>query len=89
MSDGTIGNYADFSGIQFKIQSQSVITDAKSGKKIQSNVAAREDGVGKITITCTRTGTCECKVEGTVDTNTGVVTWRCSCEQCSAEVVYS
>jgi hypothetical protein len=88
LPDGMVGNYAMFSGIKFNVEAQSVVTDVKSGRQIQESASARVADDGKVKITCSRTGTCECKVEGTVDTNTGIVKWGCCCEQCSAEVVH-
>jgi hypothetical protein len=91
LSNGEKGNFASFTGVKFRVISQSVITDMATAEQLSTGEALEslEGGNGgKITITCSRTGTCECKVQGTVNTNTGVVTWGCSCEQCSATVTY-
>ena len=88
ISSGETGNFASFSGIRFKISSQSITTDYPTAQYLSGNAEAQNADAGKITITCTRNGTCECKVQGTVDTNTGIVTWGCSCEQCTATVTY-
>ncbi len=88
IANGATGNFAIFEGVKFNIQSQSIVTDTKTGKYLTSGETAKSNG-GSIKIICNRTGDCECRVEGTLDTNTGIATWRCSCEQCSATITYS
>jgi hypothetical protein len=86
--EGISSNYAVFNGVKFKIVSQSIKTDVNTSNDL-SSLENSMLSTAKIKIVCSRIGTCECKVEGTVDMNTGIITWRCSCEQCAAEVTTS
>jgi hypothetical protein len=81
LQDGTAGSYGIFSGVRYRLAQPHQLS-------VMANYQDESMAVdGKISITCE--GTCNCKMSTTINTDTGVITVDCGCNNCSAQVKQS
>ncbi len=80
LEDGTTGNYGIFSEVSFAVAPGSV-----SDLAVRKTVDPIE--AGRVTITCVKKGSCECRLSATINTDTGVITVSCGCSTCNVTVV--
>ena len=91
LNDGTIGNYAIAEGTNFTIDATSVST-RKPAKKTNDNTVLADDASNRVTLVCQKApgSTCECKIQGVIDASTGVITWKCNCQNdCEMVIIIS
>ena len=91
LSDGTVGNYATVQDVNFTIASPAVST-RKPAKKTNDNSVLADESSSKVTLLCQKVpgSTCDCKIQGIIDLSTGVITWKCSCQNdCEMVVIIS
>lgn len=80
LQNGTAGSFGIFKGVKYKL--------AQPGELfISNNGEVQSSADGKISISCS--GTCNCKMTTTINTETGVITVDCGCNNCSATVTQS
>lgn len=82
LSNGTIGNYASVSEVNYNIDPQSI----SSLVKIETPTIGNQLKVDRSSIKITCNGTCGCCVTGSFDTETGQMTFGCSCSSCTCTV---
>ena len=81
LQDGITGSFGIFSGVKYKLAQPDEFSIMAN---YQDESMAAD---GKISITCE--GNCNCKMSTTINTETGVITVDCGCNNCSAKVSQS
>lgn len=82
LSDGSTGNYATVSDTRFATTSPSVGTTPETAEVFAAAMETGDDTGSRVSFICMRIGACDCRIQGVVDAESGVVTWKCSCIEC-------
>ena len=91
LEDGTVGNYAIIDGVSFALDSKSIST-RKPAKKTNDDTVLADETSSRVTLSCQKApgGNCICKIQGVIDAQTGVITWKCNCQNdCEMVIIIS